>query len=65
MTQLNPEDTFFLRVVSLFLGFLLLIALILETTNGETEVVLEYEDGSGVLSDGRSFCINNEPCEER
>jgi hypothetical protein len=30
-----------------------------------TRVVREYEDGSGVLSDGRTFCIHGELCEER
>lgn len=24
----------------------------------------EYEDGSGVLSDGRTFCIKDELCDE-
>lgn len=27
-------------------------------------VVEEWEDGSGLLSDGRSFCIAGEPCDD-
>jgi hypothetical protein len=28
-------------------------------------IEVEYEDGSGVLSDGRQFCIDGELCEAR
>lgn len=50
--------------VVLLLGFFLIVMLeVFEIQQKRTIIQVEYEDGSGVLSDGRMFCIKGELCE--